>query len=350
MSIETYQGNGRATVSAYQTQPSPAPANVVALMEWAQSAQAAHEVATSLVQSSFVPQAFRGKPHEATAAILAGLELGLNPMAALRAFDVIQNAAAPKAITLRAVVQSRGHDIWVDESTGSRAIVKGRRAGSDRVQESVWTLDRARGLGLLGKDNWKKQPGAMLVARATSEVCRLIASDAILGLPYTSEELADGATDYTPMPADVGQDPTQPSPTRRTAQRRTKPQPTPVATAQADSDQQGPEQSWPALPGEEGFEDQPDEGSDEQGITKAQLTKLHTVFSTGGIDNRDTRLQACRLIVGREIGSSTELTKAEASRLIDQLEQLAEGSGHDPKELAVVIAELIGQAEDGDPS
>jgi hypothetical protein len=31
----------------------------------------------------------------------------------------------------------------------------------------------------------------MLVARATSEVCRLIASDVLLGLPYSVEELDD---------------------------------------------------------------------------------------------------------------------------------------------------------------
>jgi hypothetical protein len=31
-------------------------------------------------------------------------------------------------------------------------------------------------------------PQAMLAARATSEVCRLVAADAILGMPYSSEE------------------------------------------------------------------------------------------------------------------------------------------------------------------
>ncbi len=36
-------------------------------------------------------------------------------------------------------------------------------------QTSVWTIERAQQMGLLGKDQWKKQPDAMLVARATSE-------------------------------------------------------------------------------------------------------------------------------------------------------------------------------------
>lgn len=164
---------------------------VAELATWAQSARAAHDVAVQLCQTSFVPQSFRDKPHEATAAILSGLEVGLSPMAALRSYDVISGTAAPRAATLRAILQSRGHRIWVHEATATRAIVRGSRAGESQIQESVWTMDRAKQLGLAGKDNWRKQPQAMLVARATAECARLVASDAILGIAYTVEELVD---------------------------------------------------------------------------------------------------------------------------------------------------------------
>ena len=60
---------------------------------------------------------------------------------------------------------------------------------------------RAKGLGLLGKDNWKRQPQAMLVARATAECCRLVASDVLLGVPYAVEELEDNASDVPTAPA-----------------------------------------------------------------------------------------------------------------------------------------------------
>jgi hypothetical protein len=46
-------------------------------------------------------------------------------------------------------------------------------------------------MGLLDKDQWKKQPQAMLIARATAEVCRWVASDAVMGMPYAAEELQD---------------------------------------------------------------------------------------------------------------------------------------------------------------
>jgi hypothetical protein len=54
---------------------------------------------------------------------------------------------------------------------------------------------------LTTKSNWKSQPQAMLVARATSEIARLIASDAILGIAYSIEEIADGVGAGVEVPA-----------------------------------------------------------------------------------------------------------------------------------------------------
>jgi hypothetical protein len=161
------------------------------LARWVEQAQAVSAIAADICSTSFAPAAYRGKPAEATAAILAGAELGFDPMASLRAFDNIQGVPAPKAITLRAVVQGAGHRVVIVESTPERAEVHGRRRGEDEWQVSVWDLDRARKMDLLKKDQWQKQPAAMLVARATAEVCRWIASDAIMGMPYAAEEIAD---------------------------------------------------------------------------------------------------------------------------------------------------------------
>ncbi|WP_425829343.1 hypothetical protein [Streptomyces fractus] len=138
------------------------------------------------------PEAFRGKPHEVTAAILTGNEMGLSPMAALRSFDLIKGTPAMRAHALRALLQSHGHAVWEEESTAVRAVVCGRRAGEAEVHRSEWTIERATDAGLSGKDNWKRQPQAMLLARATAEACRLTAADVLHGVPYAVEELADG--------------------------------------------------------------------------------------------------------------------------------------------------------------
>lgn len=162
------------------------------LMVWAESAVAANNIAQSLARTSFVPKAFQGKPDEVTAAILAGQEMGLSPMAALRSMHVIQGVAALSAISLRGLVQSKGHEIWTEEITASRAIVCGRRKGSDQVERVVWSMDRAQKAGFVSKNpNYKSQPQNMLLARATAECARLIAADALMGMPYSSEELTD---------------------------------------------------------------------------------------------------------------------------------------------------------------
>ncbi|MGA4726269.1 hypothetical protein ACPB67_02515 [Micromonospora taraxaci] len=161
------------------------------LVQWAQAAVAAGQFAEAVCNTSAVPQAYKGRPQEAAAAILAGAEVGLSPMASLRAFDSINGTPAPKAMTLRAITLGLGHDVKVLESTPDRAVVAGRRKDDPDWQTSTWTIERAQQMGLTSKSQWKQQPAAMLVARATAEVCRWIASDAIMGMPYTAEEIRD---------------------------------------------------------------------------------------------------------------------------------------------------------------
>lgn len=161
------------------------------LAQWAADARQVAAVAVSLAKTSFVPQQYRDKPAEVTAAVLAGHEVGMQPIAALRSINVIQGTPSMSAVAMRGLVQSRGHQVRVVEASGERAVVHGRRDGEDEVHESVWTIERAAQLGLTGKSNWKAQPQAMLVARATAECCRLVAADVLLGIPYATEELVD---------------------------------------------------------------------------------------------------------------------------------------------------------------
>lgn len=168
--------------------PEPSPGST-ALMVWAQEADLAYQMATKLAETSFVPQSLRGKPGDITAAILAGAELGMKPMATLKSIDVIQGTPALRAHAMRAVVQRHGHDIELVESTPARCVMQGRRKGSEAWQTVEWTIDRAAQMQLTKKGEWQKQPQTMLVARATGELCRLIASDALHGMPYAAEEL-----------------------------------------------------------------------------------------------------------------------------------------------------------------
>lgn len=175
------------------TAPPEPTAGTTALMQWAQEADLAYQMAQKLAATSFVPQSLRGKPGDITAAILAGAELGLKPMATLKSIDVIQGTPALRAHAMRAVVQKQGHEIELVESRADYCKMRGRRKGSDGWQTVEWTIQRAAQMKLTEKAEWKKQPQNMLVARATGELCRLIASDALHGMAYVSEEL-EGTT------------------------------------------------------------------------------------------------------------------------------------------------------------
>ncbi|XCM28929.1 hypothetical protein ABXI76_05590 [Streptomyces parvus] len=180
------------TVATQQTNTLPAPApteGTNALMAWAQEASLAYDMAQKLAVTSFVPATLRGKPGDIAAAILAGSELGMKPMATLKSIDVIQGTPALRAHAMRAIVQRHGHEIELVESDPQHCILRGRRKDAESWQTVEWTIQRAAQMKLTDKAEWKKQPQNMLVARATGELCRLIASDALHGMAYVSEEL-----------------------------------------------------------------------------------------------------------------------------------------------------------------
>ena len=294
----------------------PAPALAVAsyqdaavhrLAEWARSADAAYQVAERLVQSSFVPSSFQRKPVEAAAAILAGAEVGLSPMAALRAFDVIQGQAAPRAITLRAIVQSFGHEIEMLESTATRCRMRGKRRDSQTWQTVTWTLDRAKDLALTSKDNWKKQPQAMLVARATSELARLIAADAILGIGYAAEEIVDGIETVAETVAEPVLDT----------------DPKPAAVRRVSRRSRATESAGPADP-------EPADADAEPLITAQQSKKLFASLNDIGMTDRDQVLAWIGSKLGRDVDSTKTLTKAEASRVIEALVAMTEPDPAEP--------------------
>lgn len=152
----------------------------------------AFDLAEKIAKTDFVPSPMRGKPEAVLAAILTGHELGIGPMQSLAKIHVIEGRPAMAAELMRALVLAAGHDIWVVESNSTRCTVGGKRTNSERESTFTWTLDDARKAGLDGRQNWRKYPRAMLLARATSEVVRAVFPDVVAGVSYSVEELTDG--------------------------------------------------------------------------------------------------------------------------------------------------------------
>ena len=150
------------------------------------------ELATHVARTEFVPSSLRGKPEAVVAAILQGHELGLEPMASLNKIHVVDGRPTLAAELMRALVQRAGHEIWLEEASSTRVTMGGRRRGEEHPTRITWTLDDAKRARLDNKNNWRAYPRAMLIARATGELCRLLFADVLAGISYTVEEVRDG--------------------------------------------------------------------------------------------------------------------------------------------------------------
>ena len=138
----------------------------------------------------FVPTALRGKNEAVLACVLYGAELGLGPMQSLNSIHVIEGRTAMSPELMRAMVARHGYRIDVVENSATACEVKGMRSDTGSTATVRWTMEDAKLAGLAGKNNWKTYPRAMLLARATSELCRIVFPDVIAGLSYTPEEVS----------------------------------------------------------------------------------------------------------------------------------------------------------------
>jgi hypothetical protein len=341
------------------------------LRQWAAELEAAATISRQLAGTAFIPDSLTryhyddhgrpldgkdGRPYRidvdattatAAAAILTGAELNLDPMSALRSITVINNTPALAAIALRGVLLSAGHEITVAESTGTRAIVRGRRDGTGEPQASTWTLDRAKTAGLypgLERGQWRRNPTAMLVARATAECARWVAADALLGIPYIAEELIDMIEGpAAPLELTAGP-PAEAAPaakTTRTTRRRTPAAPPalpsgPPRAAEGgdplglaggreavDQETGGAYVEPAAVAGANAAPIPPEPGPDPGTISKPQLDRLHAGLRDLGITTREQRQEGLDLIgvwIGRTVTSTATLTGVEASRALDALD------------------------------
>jgi len=166
----------------------------------------------------------------------------------------------------------------------------------------------------------------------------------VLAGSVIAEDLIDGM-----IPAADSEQPEAPKPARAAVQRKravkpaqaaaTQPPDAPKKAAQPDPDiddlldEPAPAPAEPAPapaddtdelldepPPEPEPEPEPDTVEAVELITAAQLKKLAILLRKQGFDTRETAHGFLFAAVGREIGSSKELTKAEAIKVIDALE------------------------------
>jgi len=149
-------------------------------------------LAELLAKSDLLPKALRGKVPDVAMTILAGQEMGLTPMAALRNFHVIEGKPVMSADGMVALALGSGKAAYFKRVEGGddRVTYETLRVGDDKPKRCTWTKQMAKDAGLTTKDNWRLFPRAMLAARAKAELARDVYPDVLAGCAIT-EEVAD---------------------------------------------------------------------------------------------------------------------------------------------------------------
>jgi hypothetical protein len=336
---------------------------------WTDVLEEVGDLADRIAQTDFVPATFKGSVPAVAATILAGREIGFAPMTALASLHSIKGKVGLYAEAMRALVFQAGHEIVVVESTSAVCKMKGKRAGSTEWTEVAWSQADARQAGLLNSNkNWQTYPRQMLQARASTELCRLLFPDVIRGLASVEELETLDVPPGAPGAVSAGDGETKAverAPRRRRAKAEPTESPAPplpdeavpetgaetgpavgresdsadsapplpdgdmpaAADGSGGSDAETPSPSStpdpsPSTPDEEGAypaEVVEDEVEAEPRMDASQRPAMMAGFTGLGVKDKAERMQITCDLVGREVTSANDLTKREASSVIETL-------------------------------
>lgn len=130
---------------------------------------------------------------QAIAIAIAGHELGIPPMTAFRVIYFFDNRVVLASQLLVALAHKRVEGFRLDilKATEAGCWVRAWRPGMTEPAPFYFTIQDAQRANLTSKDNWKKYPAAMCIARASAMAIRAIAPEAMLGV-MAREEAEDG--------------------------------------------------------------------------------------------------------------------------------------------------------------
>ena len=284
-------------ITSYQSTDTPAPTAIGSEMiaATARALVDAHNIGSALCKTAFVPKHFQGKADDAAAAILYGASIDMDPITALQNVFVISGKPALYARSMVAVVLSKGHKIWTEEESEGSVTVAGQRKGSDTVERVTWTSEMAKRAGYTSNSKYTSDPRSMLYARASGDVARRIAPDALLGMAHNIEEL----TVDRPAPAPQQSVSVASLTQQATPATETEPEP----PAQTETLPMGDEQDG-----------------------RYWRKRLFATLNERGITDADEQRQGIGHIVNREITSRSELTEDDAQKVVEHLKATEEPS------------------------
>jgi hypothetical protein len=334
------------------------------------------QYAKALADSGLLPANYRQQPANVLYAIEYGEMLGLAPMAAITGIHVIEGKPTASAGLIASLVRRAGHRLRVS-GDAKRAVVEIVRADDPEFTfRSEWTIERAIEASLVEIKNgklwsrdtkgrpkpWERYPAAMLKARAISECARDACEEALSGVHYTPEEMgADVNADGEPIQVAAERVET-PAPQQEIdwdaelAERagnvealkdlykmaagiygNSNPE---LAERIAAAGKAAAEPAEPDTVAEKSTEEAPTEPVDAEVVeepdaepvqeinaaTRAQLTKLTVSLSDLAVKEQGDVHATLSKLVQRPISSRKDLTRDEATQVIELLERCLKGA------------------------
>ena len=117
---------------------------------------------------------------------------GLHPIEAVQQYNVINGLPAMKTIEKHTRFNKSGGKLKWIETTDKIAKAEMTHPSYDGVYLSEFTIEEANLMGLTSRDNWKKMPKKMLMARCLSSGINAIAPDCLGNVKCTVEDIQDG--------------------------------------------------------------------------------------------------------------------------------------------------------------
>lgn len=341
------------------------------LREHAEMMSMAYDLAKSMVGTTMVPKIYQPKnetdkerekaAQNATAAILYGLELGLNPIQSLQQVFPVNNSPAIYAKTMVALLKAKGYKFRTDEAGPERCTVTGWWPGEE-PETSTWDIERATRAGfvptidpetgkyktkkfsgpngqyekIIGNEKYITQPEELLWAKAATTVCRRLAPDVLLGIGRTVEDL-ESETEPDPDPVRVRSERVQVAEILAEE-----------AAAEAPKVQQWQAPAEDATPPAEPEPTQDEAPADPPKRTKkADLDEATALMNQIGLTAQDDRRRFVRELFKDESLTAAALTAEQRAYLLTELRGiLAEREGRDSVAEATIAADAGQQTLD----
>lgn len=166
-----------------------------AIMQQPQQAGLSEQIqyANAVARAGLLPQAYRNKPADIIVAIGLGQSMGLSPMESVYRINVIQGKPTASAELIAAQVRKAGHRLRLKKDEARQSVTCTIIRADDPEAPFSVTRDRrwAEQMGLINKDNYRKQPMTMLTWRAITACAREACPEALYGVAYTPDEMHD---------------------------------------------------------------------------------------------------------------------------------------------------------------